>query len=369
MMMNGYHTVKADDAIAHVSLITGTLKGTIFFAQNSTTNVVTMKLDLTSGVNVGSNYSFWLHTYGDNNGATTHGGCFPGQTSAFAGAQPDDTTWTGITETSSFSLTGASSILGRTIAVYENLTENTCAAATAATPVSRGVIGAAYPEAGTTNPAAAPLTSDPVSAIAEIWGGAGNEGIWGTVTFQMVDGLMKVMANITGGTTTMTSGQHALHVHQYGDLSMANGTSAGGHWNPYGRYHGEPTADWKHAGDMGNVTVVDNAIIHIDAYTQLTFQGIGSIIGRGVVLHALRDDGNPTNSSTSVGDAGGRIARGVIGISNRTPVYPSFSSSSSSTGMNYSSSSTGVSGASSQATMSFATIAMTLFVAVIAATF
>ena len=50
-------------------------------------------------------------------------------------------------------------------------------------------------------------------------------------------------------------GWHAMHIHEVGDCSGADGKTAGGHFNPDGHRHGAPSASDKHAGDLGNLWV------------------------------------------------------------------------------------------------------------------
>ncbi len=136
---------------------------------------------------------------------------------------------------------------------------------------------------------------------------AGNK-VKGSVTFaEAEDGKVTVTAELEG----LNPGQqHAMHVHEFGDCSAADGASAGGHFNPEGHDHGLPTTEKRHAGDFGNVTadaagkakfslVVDN----------LTVAKWNGVAGRSVIVHAKADDGGqPT------GNAGGRVACGVIGV-------------------------------------------------------
>src|SRR5207237_801386 len=44
--------------------------------------------------------------------------------------------------------------------------------------------------------------------------------------------------------------EHAFHVHEAADCSSADGMSAKGHFNPYGKPHGSPASTERHAGDM-----------------------------------------------------------------------------------------------------------------------
>ncbi|MFP6572139.1 MAG: superoxide dismutase family protein, partial [Vicinamibacterales bacterium] len=109
-------------------------------------------------------------------------------------------------------------------------------------------------------------------------------------------------ANLTG----LTAGtEHGFHVHQYGDCSASDGTSAGGHFNPHGADHAGPDAASRHVGDLGNSEATYDRVD-----TQLAFEGESSIIGRGFIVHGGIDD----LSSQPSGSAGPRIACGVIGI-------------------------------------------------------
>ncbi len=147
----------------------------------------------------------------------------------------------------------------------------------------------------------------PKLAAAIIAPTAGNK-VKGSVTFaDGEDGKTTVTAELEG----LNPGQqHAMHVHEFGDCSAADGSSAGGHFNPEGHDHGLPATEKRHAGDFGNVTadatgkakftlVVDN----------LTVSKRNGVAGRSVIVHANADDGGqPT------GHAGDRIACGVIGV-------------------------------------------------------
>lgn len=132
----------------------------------------------------------------------------------------------------------------------------------------------------------------------------------GKVTFQQVDGGVKVVADITG---LSPNAKHGFHIHEYGDCSSPDGTSAGGHYNPEGHDHALPNGHMRHAGDLGNLTADANGNAHYEITVHnISLCGTNNpILGRGVIIHAKPDDGGqPT------GNAGARIACGVIGIAN-----------------------------------------------------
>ena len=131
----------------------------------------------------------------------------------------------------------------------------------------------------------------------------GNEA-QGTVEFSQEAGGVRVIANLTG----LTEGDHGFHVHEKGDCSAADGTSAGGHFNPEGKAHGAPDAAERHVGDLGNITADSSGQATYDRLdTHLELDGANSIIGLAVIVHALPDD-----FSQPTGAAGARVGCGVI---------------------------------------------------------
>ena len=159
------------------------------------------------------------------------------------------------------------------------------------------------------------------SAIAVLSPTEGND-LQGTVTFIQTPEGVRVQANITG----LTAGtEHGFHVHQYGDCSASDGTSAGGHFNPHGADHAGPDAASRHVGDLGNIQAGPDGVAEgtiIDRLVKLS--GPTSVIGRSMMIHADPDDlgrGDnsqpgppPTNGKSSLvtGNAGARIACGEI---------------------------------------------------------
>jgi len=148
--------------------------------------------------------------------------------------------------------------------------------------------------------------SNITNAIAVLHPTEGND-VSGTITFEKVEGGIKVAATVTG----LTEGKHGFHIHEYGDCSAGDGKSAGGHFNPTAMQHSAPTDSMRHVGDIGNIVadVEGNATLEwIDSH--MRFEGPNSIIGRGVIIHADEDD----LTSQPTGAAGARVACGVIGI-------------------------------------------------------
>lgn len=128
----------------------------------------------------------------------------------------------------------------------------------------------------------------------------------GTVSFAQVGDKLRVEARVAG----LTPGEHGFHVHESGDCSAPDASSAKGHFNPAGKPHGHHGGGDRHAGDMPNLVA--------DASGKATFSGeismltLGSdangIVGRSVVIHADPDD----YKSQPAGNSGKRVACGTI---------------------------------------------------------
>ncbi|KAL8617883.1 Superoxide dismutase [Cu-Zn] [Nucella lapillus] len=142
--------------------------------------------------------------------------------------------------------------------------------------------------------------------------GGNNSGVTGTLTFTQVDNQTTVTGEVKG----LEKGEHGFHIHEFGDGT--NGClSAGSHFNPAGKTHGGPTDTVRHAGDLGNIAAGDNGIAKVNITdSQIPLFGANSIVGRSLVVHQKADDlgKGGDDESLKTGNAGPRVACGVIGI-------------------------------------------------------
>ncbi|KAI5734511.1 superoxide dismutase [Cu-Zn] [Diaphorina citri] len=141
-----------------------------------------------------------------------------------------------------------------------------------------------------------------------------NEPVKGTIFFtqEHADSPVKVTGEIQG----LEEGNHGFHIHEFGDNT--NGcTSAGPHFNPLGKDHGAPSDADRHVGDLGNIVATANKVAKVEIEDSIiSLTGANNIVGRTLVVHADPDDlgkGGHELSKTT-GNAGARIACGVIGI-------------------------------------------------------
>ena len=143
---------------------------------------------------------------------------------------------------------------------------------------------------------------------AKVAGTAAGSTIAGTVSFEDTKAGLKISAVVHG----LTPGEHGFHIHEFGSCEDS-AKAAGGHFNPEKHPHGQALKDGvakTHAGDLGNITADANG----DAKLEVTLHGVTltrahAVAGRAVVVHEKVDD-----FSQPVGNAGGRVACGLIGL-------------------------------------------------------
>lgn len=126
----------------------------------------------------------------------------------------------------------------------------------------------------------------------------------GEVRFYKVSGGVRVVAQLEG----LSPGRHGFHIHEKGDCSAPDASSAGGHFNPAGGPHGAPTADKtaRHAGDLGNIEAGPDGKASYDRVD--TVLDYAQLQGLSVLVHAGEDDYTTQPS----GNSGARIGCGVI---------------------------------------------------------
>ncbi|MEG3049524.1 MAG: superoxide dismutase family protein [Thermomonas sp.] len=132
----------------------------------------------------------------------------------------------------------------------------------------------------------------------------------GTLTLlPMGDGV-----HITGEVGGLKPGDtRGFHIHEKGDCSAADASTAGGHFNPAAQAHGRSGHGAHHAGDTDNIVADAKGVARIDAHvTGVTLGGgaANDIAGRAVIVHAAADD----YTTQPTGNAGARVACGVIKV-------------------------------------------------------
>lgn len=129
--------------------------------------------------------------------------------------------------------------------------------------------------------------------------------VGGKVTFTEVKGGLRVDAQVAG----LTPGEHGFHVHEAGDCSAPDASSAKGHFNPGGKAHGHHAGSERHGGDMPNLVANAAGDARFSAVVEgLSLSGATGVVGRSVVIHADPDD----YKSQPAGNSGKRVACGVI---------------------------------------------------------
>ncbi len=151
------------------------------------------------------------------------------------------------------------------------------------------------------------LTTESAKQANAMIGSSNNSGVTGEAIFTQDGDQVTLTVEIQGA----SPGLHAVHIHEHGDCSAPDGTSAGGHWNPTNVAHGKWGEGEFHLGDIGNMSVGEDGTGSITLTTDLWEIGTGSdidVVGKGFIVHADADD----FVSQPSGNAGARIGCGVI---------------------------------------------------------
>lgn len=141
-----------------------------------------------------------------------------------------------------------------------------------------------------------------------------NSKITGVIKFINLKNKVKIEYEIYN----LKDGKHGFHIHEYGDLTDGCNTACS-HFNPDHKTHGSNDSDHRHVGDLGNIEsknrvsrgTIYNSSISLDVSSKY------SIIGRSVIVHDKEDDlgFGGDDESLKTGNAGKRLACGVIGLS------------------------------------------------------
>jgi superoxide dismutase, Cu-Zn family len=171
-----------------------------------------------------------------------------------------------------------------------------------------GVVGLGIGVAAQTPPPAGGKMAAPAAAgktaVAKMMPTQGNNAR-GEITFtQDAKGV-----HVTGSFTGLPFGEHGFHIHEKGDCTAPDASSAGGHFNPASAHHGARDAADRHAGDLGNLKADPYGMARLDITDEkISLEGPNSIIGKAVIVHEKADD----FQTQPTGNAGGRVACGVI---------------------------------------------------------
>jgi Cu-Zn family superoxide dismutase len=168
-------------------------------------------------------------------------------------------------------------------------------------------------EAATGTPSTPPVATPPAAepapgATATLAATQGNKAS-GTLTLNSEGSAVRVTGSIQG---LAPNGEFGFHIHEKGDCSAPDASSAGGHFNPGNAQHGDPKGDAHHAGDMLNARSDAQGVATVDATATGVTLGTGQpndVTGKAIVMHEKADD----YQSQPAGNSGARIACGVIG--------------------------------------------------------
>lgn len=168
----------------------------------------------------------------------------------------------------------------------------------------------AAPAPETTAPTVAEATTPAApapEAVAQVAPTQGNTVTGSLALAQSAEGV-----HITGTVQGLKpDAEFGFHVHEKGDCSAPDGSSAGGHFNPTQAQHGNPSGGAHHAGDMMNIRSNAEGVAQVDttaAGTTLHGDSTTDVMGKAIVVHEGPDD----YATQPSGNSGKRVACGVI---------------------------------------------------------
>jgi Cu-Zn family superoxide dismutase len=132
----------------------------------------------------------------------------------------------------------------------------------------------------------------------------------GSLAVTAAEGSVRLSGAIQGLTPNSEFG---FHIHEKGDCSAPDASSAGAHFNPTSAEHGNPESETHHTGDMMNAKSDDKGVAQVDTSASGATLHSGQptdVLGKAVVLHEKADD----YTSQPSGNSGSRIACGVITV-------------------------------------------------------
>jgi Cu-Zn family superoxide dismutase len=165
------------------------------------------------------------------------------------------------------------------------------------------------PPAPTATPAAPAATSTAQQAVVALASASGSR-VSGKLTLAPMGDGVHISGEVGGLLPNALSG---FHVHEKGDCSAVDASSAGPHFNPAASQHGRAGTAMHHAGDMDNIVADAGGVAKVNVHllgVTLGGGGANDIAGRAVIVHAAPDD----YQTQPAGNAGARVACGVIKI-------------------------------------------------------
>jgi Cu-Zn family superoxide dismutase len=147
--------------------------------------------------------------------------------------------------------------------------------------------------------------SSSTKAVAELKPTQGNSEN-GLVWFVQDGDHVNVTVRVSGLTPNQ---EHGFHLHEKGDCSSPDASSAGGHLNPMKVGHG-PMEKEHHLGDFAALKAdsAGKAQARFAVHASLLGSGSSDLVGKAAVIHANKDD----YSTQPDGASGPRIACGVV---------------------------------------------------------